>query len=434
MSPPIVGLAGIVLLFGLMFLRMPIGFVFYLVGFSGLALVASVDAGLGAMALTLYRVFTDYNLTVVPLFILMGEFAYISGISQEVFITAEKWLVRLPGGVALATIGGCTAFGAICGSSVATAATLGSVALPEMKRLKYDDRLATGVVAAGGTLGFLIPPSIGFVIYGILTEQSVGKLLVAGIFPGLLLAAVWMVTILVWIKLNPNLAPTSHVNVSWKDRIWSLQNTWTVILTFFLVIGGMYTGMFTPTEAASIGATALFLIALFKRKLTMSSLFASLKETSRVTIMLLVIFSGALIFGYFLALTTLPAMLLSFMMGLDVSRYVILAIIIIILLILGCIIDIGAMMVLTLPIFLPIMKALNFNLIWFGVICVLMMNAGLITPPVGLNVYVTASIAKDVPMYTIFRGIAPFLLGIILVTIIVTVFPQIALYLPNMMR
>ncbi len=433
MSPFVSGLVGIVLMFLLIFLRMPISFSMFVMGFLGLFYLTSLEAALGATALTIYSTFSNYTLTVVPLFILMGQLAFVSGMAEEVFQIADKWLRRLPGGLALATIGGCAAFASICGSSVGTAATLGSVALPEMKRANYDDSLATGSVAAGGTLGFLIPPSVGFVIYAILTEQSVGKLLMAGFFPGFLLAALWMLTIVVRIKLNPSLAPTTPGRVSWKERLWSLRNTWAVLLIFFLVMGGIYLGVVTPTEAGAVGATGLFLIALVRRRLTLPNLIQSLRETARITIMLLFIITGALVFSYFLAVSQIPVVLLGWIGELEVSRYVILGIIIFVLLLLGCIMDVGAMLVLTMPVLYPIVLALEFDPIWFGVIAVLMMNAGLITPPIGLNVYVTAGVAKDVPMATIFRGVLPFLIAIVLVSAIVTVFPQVALFLPSLM-
>lgn len=434
MSPFTTGLVGIVVMFLLFFLSMPIGFAMFLVGFLGLVYLTTMQAALGVMAMTLYRVVSDYTLTVVPLFILMGEFATVSGLSQEVFQTADKWLRRLPGGLGLATVAGCAAFASICGSSVATAATLGSVSLPEMKRYNYDDKLATGTVAAGGTLGFLIPPSIGFVIYAILTEESVGKLLMAGFFPGLLLALLWMFTVVLWVRLDPSMAPIRLGKVSWKERIWSLKNIWAMLLIFLLVMGGIYLGVFTPTEAGGVGATGLFLIAIGKRRLTLPNLFTSLKETARISIMLFIIVAGAFVFSYFLAITQIPMVLLSFVGGLTISPYITLAIIIVFLLILGCVIDVGPMLVLTMPVLFPIILALQFDPIWFGVIAVLMMNAGLITPPVGLNVYVVAGIDRTVPMSAIFRGVLPFLVAIIVVAVIVTVFPQIALFLPGMMR
>ncbi len=434
MSPFVAGLIGVLVMFILIFLRMPIGLAMLTTGFLGIIYVAGLDAALSSMALNLYSIFADYTLTVVPLFILMGQLAHVSGISPELFDTAEKWLRRLPGGLALATIGGCSAFAAICGSAVGTSATIGSVALPEMKKHKYDDSLATGTIAAGGTLGFLIPPSVGFIIYAILTEQSAGKLLIAGFFPGIILAVLWMATIIVMVKIKPSLAPVPSGSVSWKERIYSLRTIWSTILIFLLVMGGILGGFITPTEAGAVGAVGLFFIAVGRRKMSFNRLFQALRETALITIMLLFIFAGALVMSSFLTLAHITTGLLSAVAALEVSRYVILAIIIFILLLLGCILDVGAMLILTMPIIYPLLLSLGFDPIWFGVIAVLMMNAGLITPPIGMNVYVTASVAKDVPMSTIFRGVLPFVIGIVAVAAIVTAFPQIALFLPGIMK
>lgn len=433
MSPLIAGVLSIPVMFFFMFLGMPIAAAMGFTGFLGYAYLTSFPPALHMVSTTIYGVVSDYPLTVIPLFIIMGSFAAISGLSTDTYEAAYKWLKRLPGGLALATIGGCAAFAAISGSAVATSATIGMVALPEMKKYGYDSRLTTGTVAAGGTLGFLIPPSIGFVIYSIVTEQSVGKLLIAGFLPGIILAVLFMGVVVVQVMLNPRIAPTSIEGVSWKERLLSLRKIWGIVVIFLLVMGGIYLGVFTATEAGAVGATALFVFAIGKRQLTWRNLLSSLQDTASVSCMLFLIIAGAYIFGYFLAITQIPATLATYIGMLAVSRYVVLAVIIILLLILGCIIDIGAMIVLTMPVILPTIMVLDFDPIWFGVLAVLMMNAGLITPPVGVSVYAVAGISGGVPVSDIFRGALPFLIAIIATVVILTAFPQIALFLPALM-
>ena len=306
------------------------------------------------------------------------------------------------------------------------------VALPEMKRYGYHPKLATGSVAAGGTLGFLIPPSIGFVVYGMLTEQSIGKLLVAGMIPGILLAGAYAGTIMVWVKLNPKLAPVEPQAVTWEDKARSLLGVWEPLALFLIVMGGIYLGLFTPTEAGAVGATALFLVALAKRRLTWNNLVAALLESVRISVMVLFLVAGANVFSYFLALSTIPMQVAEWVAQLEVSRYLIHVVILVIYLFLGCFLDAISMMVLTLPVIFPVVTALNFDPIWFGVIAVLMMEAGLITPPLGLNIFVISGVA-DVPMETVFRGAIYFLAAILFVVIMITLFPQIALLLPSMM-
>jgi len=412
---------------------MPIAFVMMFVGFLGISYLASMNAALPVVAKTLYETAAHYPYTIIPLFILMGGFAGNAGITRDLYNTFDKWFRKLPGGLGIATIAACAFFAALSGSSVAAAAAMGTVAIPEMRRFNYAPKLAVGVVAAGGTLSFLIPPSLGFVVYGMLTEQSIGKLLISGIFPGILLSLAFMVIIVVEVKMNPSLAPATPGEVSFKEKLLAFSGVWETLLVFLIVMGGIYLGFINPTEAGAIGATALFVIAILKRKLTFRNLSASLLEAVRISVLVLFLVAGANVFSYFLALSTIPTAVSSWMAGLQVSRYVILSIIIIIYLILGCFLDAISMMVLTMPVIFPVIKALGFDPIWFGVICVIMMEAGLITPPVGLNVYTLAGVVKDVPMQTIFRGAVPFLLAMVAVVIIITFFPQICLFLPSMM-
>jgi tripartite ATP-independent transporter DctM subunit len=370
---------------------------------------------------------------VIPLFIVMGGFAGSSGITRKLYVTFDKWLRRLPGGLSIATIGACAGFAAVSGSSVATAATMGTIALPEMKRFKYHARLATGSIAAGGTLGFLIPPSIGFIVYGMLTEQSIGKLLIAGVIPGLLLAVSYMAIVILWVRVNPQMAPTTPESVGWGEKLSALFGIWETVAIFLVVMGGIYLGFFTPTEAGAIGATVLFLVAIFKRTINWENLMSALQEAVRISVMVLFLVAGANVFSYFLALSTIPMTVAQWASGLEVSPYLIHTIIIVIYLFLGCFLDAISMMVLTMPVIFPIILALGFDPVWFGVIAVLMMEAGLITPPMGLNIFTVAGVARDTPVETIFRGVAPFLLSIFFIVFLITIFPKLALLLPNMM-
>jgi len=433
LDPVIVGIIGTFLVFFLLFLGMPIAFALMLVGFAGISYLTSLEAALPVAARTVYEVSAFYPYTVIPLFIVMGGFAGSSGMTRELYGTFDKWFRKLPGGLAIATIGACAGFAAVSGSSVATAATMGTIAVPEMKRFNYHPRLATGSIAAGGTLGFLIPPSIGFIIYGMMKEQSIGRLLIAGMIPGLILAVAYIAIVVVMVKLNPSLAPTSPEPVSWKEKFIALTGIWEPLAIFLVVMGGIYLGFFTPTEAGAIGATVLFLVALIKRKLNWQNLAKSLQEAVRISVMVLFLVAGANVFSYFLALSMIPVKVAAWAGGLQVSPYMIHAIIVIIYLFLGCFLDAISMMVLTLPVIFPIILALGFDPIWFGVIAVLMMEAGLITPPMGLNIFTVAGVVKDVPVEEIFRGTLPFLLSIFAIVILITIFPKLAVFLPSMM-
>jgi tripartite ATP-independent transporter DctM subunit len=433
MDPILVGILGSCFLFLLLLIGLPIAFSLMLTGFLGISTLASIKAALPLMARTVYESSSHYPYTIIPLFIVMGSYAEITGISSDLYNTFDKWLRRLPGGLGMATIASIAGFSAISGSSVASAAAFGKVAYPEMRRFNYSPRLAAGTVAAGATIDFLIPPSLGFVIFGMLTEQSIGKLLVSGMVPGLILAGAFMVILYVWVKLSPHSALNSPEGVSWKEKLSALKGIWETVVIFLLVFGGIYTGLFTPTEAAGVGATLLFLMALVKKKLDRRILLISLLEAVRVSVMVLFLVAGANVFSYFLALSTIPMKVSIWIAGLAVSKYVILILIILIYLLLGCFLDAISMMILTLPVIFPVALNLGFDPIWFGVVCVLMMGAGLITPPMGLCVYTVASIAKDAPLEEVFKGALPFLAAILFVTFLITLYPQIALFLPSMM-
>ena len=427
------GLVGLGILVILLFSGLHVGLVIGLVGFLGMAYLSGGSAALGVLRTVPYTTVASYGMSIVPLFILMGSFSFHSGLSTDLYWTTYRWLGRLPGGLAMATVFACAGFAAASGSSLATAATLGTVALPEMRRYKYDDRLATGSIAAGGTIGILIPPSVVLVIYAILTEQSIGKLFLAGFIPGVLEAVFYVATIYILCKHNPLLGPVG-AKTSFKEKVISLKNTWGIIVLFALVMGGIYTGIFSPTEAAGIGAMGAFLFALGRRKLTWQNFTASIMETGKATSMTFLILIGAMFFGYFLAVTRLPFTMAEFASGLAVNRYIILMAILAIYFFLGCIMSSIAMVLLTVPIFFPVIVALGFDPIWFGIIIVRVVEIGVITPPVGLNVYIIYGVAKDVPLYTIFRGVIPFLIADFCHVALLIMVPQISLFLPSLMN
>lgn len=433
MEPVLVGICGVGLLFFFLLIGVPIAFSLMAVGFLGSAYLTSIQAALPMAARTLYEVVSHYPYTIIPLFIIMGSYAEISGISSDLYDTFDKWLRRLPGGLGMATIAAIAGFSAISGSSVASSAAFGKIAYPEMRRYNYSPRLAAGTVAAGATIDFLIPPSLGFVIFGMLTEQSIGKLLVSGIIPGFILALAFMIILYLWVKFNPQSAKGQPERVTWKVKISALKGIWETIVIFLMVIGGIYTGLFTPTEAAGVGATLIFLMALLKKKLTVRLFFVSLFEVIRISVMVLFLVAGANVFSYFLALSMIPMKFSTWMIGLSISKYLILTIIAFVYLLLGCFLDAISMMILTLPVIFPVVLSLGIDPIWFGVFCVLMMGAGLITPPVGLCVYTVASIVKDAPLEEIFKGVLPFLIAILFVVFLITCYPQIALFLPGLM-
>jgi C4-dicarboxylate transporter DctM subunit len=432
MNPEVIGILGIVVMFILLALRMYIGIAMALTGFLGLCLLVGVDAGLNILGITPLTEGSSYTLSVIPLFVLMGQFAFVSGISSDIYKTVYAWLGHYRGGLAIATIMACAGFAAVCGSSLATGATMGMVAIPEMDKYNYDPKLSTGCVAAGGTLGILIPPSIGFIIYGILTEESIGKLFIAGFLPGALLALLFILAIYIQCKLNPEIGPPGPATTL-VGKIKSLGGTWGMLLLFLIVMGGIYFGIFTPTEAAGVGAFGAFLFALFKRKMSLQIFFESLLQTGRTTAMIFLIIIGANIFSTFLGLARLPMELADFIATLELPRLVILAGIILVFVLLGCVMDCYAIMILTVPIIFPVIEALQFDPIWFGVLMVIVLEVGLITPPVGLNVFVLKAAAPNVSLSTIFRGIWPFLIAAVLAICFITIFPDIALYLPNHM-
>ena len=433
MDPSTLGILGIVGLFLLLAMRMYIGLAMLLMGFLGYCLIMGIPAGLGLLSLVPYSAGSSYMFTVIPLFVLMGQFAYLSGISEDIYKSVYSWLGSLPGGLAMATVVACGGFAAVSGSSLATGATMGTVAVPEMKRYGYDSKLAAGCVAAGGTLGILIPPSIGFVIYGILAEQSIGKLFMAGILPGIMLAALFMLAIFIQCKIKPSMGPPGE-RLALRDRILSLGGIWGMLVLFLLVMGGIYFGVFTPTEAAGVGAFGAFLIALLKRRLSYKNIMQSLFETGKTTAMLFMIIIGAELFSKFLGATMLPMVLADYVAELPLDRHLILIFILFTYILLGCVMDCVAIMILTIPIMFPAISTLGFDPIWYGVMMVVVLEVGLITPPVGLNVFVIKGVTSGIELNTIFLGILPFLGSCLVAIILLVLFPDISLFIPSLMK
>lgn len=431
MSTTLVGFIGILVLLIFILCRMDIGISMGLVGILGFAYITGIDPALGVLRTVPYTTFSEHGLSVIPLFLLMGAFAFHSGMSEDLFDAVYKWLGHFRGGVAMATIVACACFAAISGSSLATAATLGAIALPEMKKYNYDDGLATGAVAAGGSVGILIPPSVILIIYGIITEQSIGKLFLAGFIPGVMEAVFYIITIGYLTHFNPEHGPRGP-KTTFKEKLKSLKKAWEVVFLFIVVIGGIYKGIFTPTEAAGVGAFGTFFFALVKGKLNRKNLKKSLSSTVQTTGMLFLVILGAMIFGYFLSITRLPMEFASMVSDLPVNRYVILGFILLITLFLGCVMDSMAIVLLTIPVFYPLILKLNFDPIWFGILVVRVTEMGLITPPVGLNVFIIKGIS-GVPIGTIFKGVIPHLIADFLQILVLIMFPQIILWLPGLM-
>jgi C4-dicarboxylate transporter DctM subunit len=436
MEPITVGYIGFAVLVVLLFSGLHIGIVMGLIGFLGMAYISGWSAAFGILKSVPYSTFSGYDFSVIPLFILMGEFCFHGNISGDLYSAAQKFLGGLRGGLAMATIGACAAFAAVSGSSMATAATMCTVALPEMRERKYDMSLATGTLAAGGTIGILIPPSVIMVVYGMMTQESIGQLFMAGFIPGIIQALMFIGVIAFICWRNPLLAPAGEKSTM-MEKIKSLKGVWIVILLFLIVIGGIYFGVFSPTEGAGIGAAGAFIFALARRRLGWKQFKSSLIETITTTGMIFLILVGAMILGYFLAVTRLPNEIANTVTGLHLNPYLIWGMVVIIYLILGCLMDSLAMVLLTVPIFYPVMcgpTGLGFDPIWFGIMIVIVVEMGMITPPVGMNVFVIKGMAQDVPTYTIFKGILPFLYVDLFEIVLLTIFPIIVLWLPQSLK
>lgn len=426
------GIAGILLFLFLIMLKMPIALAMALVGFLGLSLLTSPSAAFTMVVTEIFSTFSSHSLSVIPMFVWMGFLAYYAGIGSRLYRFAYTMVGHRAGGLAIATQLACAVFGAICGSNTATAATMGAIALPEMKKYGYDDSLSTASIAAGGALGVLIPPSVIFIVYGISTEQSIGKLFIAGIIPGLLLMLLYMGVIYIMSAFNPSLGPAGSKS-SWQERIKTLKSgLWEVLLVFCISLGGLFAGWFTPTEAGAVGAAAVLLITLLEKQLTWEGFRKSLLDTTRTSAMIMFMVAGAMVFGRFMAISRIPFNLANWASELALPSFLIIGAILLIYLVLGCFIDSLALVLLTIPIFFPVaVTHLGYDPIWFGVIIVMVVAMGVITPPVGMNVYIIKGVAPDIPLETIFKGVWPFLLAIIICLIILVSFPQMITFLPS---
>ncbi|NLL51789.1 MAG: TRAP transporter large permease [Peptococcaceae bacterium] len=429
-----IGLIGIVCFLLLLFLRMPIAFAMAIVGFAGFSFLTSVSSAYNMVAKEIFSNFSSYSLSVIAMFVWMGFLAYYSGIGTSLYNFAYRLLGHMPGGLAIATQAACAVFGAICGSNTATAATMAAIALPEMDKYQYNRSLATASIAAGGVIGILIPPSVIFILYGTATEQSVGALFMAGILPGILLTFLYMVVIYILTKRNPSLGPTGPRS-SWRERISSIRGGLLEAMFVFLIsVGGLFTGLFTPTEAGAVGAGGVLLVSLWRKSIDRDKLKKSLLDTTRTTAMIMLMIAGAVIFGRFMAVSRVPFELANWVGSLSLPPFAIMGLILLIYFILGCFIDALALVLLTVPIFFPVVvDTLGYDPIWFGVIIVLVVGMGVITPPVGMNVYVIKGIKPDIPLETIFKGIWPFLGAVTVCIVLLMLFPSIVTFLPSLM-
>jgi tripartite ATP-independent transporter DctM subunit len=431
MTPQIIGVYGIVGLVLLTFLRVPLGAAMGLVGLAGYAAIDGWDKAFIVFGTTPYSL-ASYSFSVLPLFILMGTVATRSGMSRELFEAANAIFAGRRGALSMATIGACAGFAAISGSSVATAATFTPIAVPEMRRYGYDMRLATGSVAAAGTLGILIPPSVIMVIYALLAEQSVPALFAAGMIPGVLLALLFVGVVWVIAQVRPDWAPAGE-SMPWRDRIRTARAMWKLVLLFGLAVGGIYTGWFSPTEAAGIASFAAIVIALAGRELSVPQLWDCVLESLRTTALLMFIIVGAWIFAYFVVQTRVPVLLVETINEFSLAPWQVLVVILMFYIVLGCFLDSVAIVVVTVPVFLPVVMALGYDAVWYGVLMVVVVEVGLITPPVGLNVFVIRAQLPDVTLGTMFRGIVPFLAADAILIALLLIFPGIALWLPGVL-
>ena len=432
-DPLLVGITAFLVLIFLLAITVPIGVAMMLCGVGGLAMIIGLIPSLSLFGTTVMQSVVTYDLSIIPLFILMGALASRSGLSQELYDAFNAWLGGFRGGLALATVGACGAFAAICGSSVATAATMSKVALPEMKKYRYSDSMATGSVAAGGIIGILIPPSVILVLYGLLTESSIGDLFIAGFLPGILTILVFMIVISIVTRLHPESGPAGEKS-TWKQKLNATLKTWAITALFATVIGGIYFGVFTPTEAAGVGAFGALFIAFSRKRLNREMMKETLLETGQTSAMIFTILIGAITLNNLVIFSGLANALADFVSGLDLSPASVMLIILLMYLIMGCFLDALAMILLTVPIFYPIVLDLGYDPIWFGIIVVMVVELGLITPPIGMNVFVIKGMVQSVPLVSIYKGVLPFVIGQMLLIIAVFLIPDIALWLPETAR
>lgn len=426
-----IGFIGLAVLFAFISLGMPIGFAMGLVGFTGFAVLVSLDAAVVRIGVTAYDLATNYAIGTIPLFLFMAHLLFASGIGRDLYEFASKWMGRRRGGLAMATVGASAGFAAVSASSLATTATMGLVAMPEMRKHNYDLSLASGSVVAGGTIGSLIPPSGMFIIYGILTETSIGKMFAAGIIPGVLLALFYMVAIAIWCRLDPNAGPRGP-KFTLREKLWSFTRTGEVIFLFALVMGGIVLGWFTPTEAGAIGAFGAIIISVARRRLSWEAARNAIYATLKTTGMIFGILFGALVFNSFVTASTIPLHIVDFVTQSGLPSMAVLALVLLVYFVLGMVLDASAMMTLTIPLFFPLMMDLGFDAVLFGVLVVRMTEIALITPPVGMNVYILSGVAKDVPLDKIFKGALPFVAADVLHVGMLIAFPLLVLWLPNL--
>ena len=434
MSPVLVGIAGIILLLlALFFLGMPVGFAMGIVGFCGFSYVVSLNAGLNMVGSTLWATFSKYGLTVIPLFIFMGQIAFYSGVNQKLYHAAYKWVGHIRGGIAMATVLACAAFSAICGSNAATAATMSTVALPQMKRYNYNDRLSTGAVACGSTLGVVIPPSVVLIVIGLSTKQSIAKLFYGGFGAGVVLAALLILSVYAVCCIHPDWGPVGP-RTGLKEKLVALSGTFEMATLFLLVMLGLYFGFFTPSEAGAAGSFFAVLICAAQRRLTWKGLAASVADTLRISCMVIVIVAGAVIFGRFLAVTRIPYNIASWVVGLPIPNPVVMMIIFGIYIIGGAVMDALALLLITIPIFFPVATELGYDPIWFGVTITVITTLGAVTPPVGATTYVVAGMARNIALSDVFIGVTFFLPAYLVCLIILMVFPEVVTFLPNLLK
>lgn len=434
MSMTLIGITGIcMLLFILFVFGMPVGFAMGLVGLVGFAYIVSMDAAVNMLATVTWDTFSSYGLTVIPLFIFMGQIAFYSGVNEKLYNAAFKWVGHVRGGIAMATVMACAAFAAICGSNAATAATMTTVALPQMNRYKYNPMLSTGAIACGSTLGVVIPPSVVLIIIGLSTEQSIAKLFYGGLGAGILLAILLTLTVYVLCSIYPSWGPVGEKS-TFKQKIRSLSGAVEMLILFMAVMIGLYFGLFTPTEAGAIGSFFAVVIALVQRKLSWTDFYNSIFDTLKISCMVIVIITGAMVFGRFLAITRIPFDIASWVTDLPFSKLTIMAIIFLIYVIGGAVMDSLALLLITIPIFFPVAMKLGYDPVWFGVTITIVTTLGAVTPPVGATTYVVGGMARDVPLEKVFRGVAYFLPAYVLCVIIMMLFPQVVLFLPGLLK
>jgi len=433
-TPAVIGILGIVILLLMLFLLgTPVGFAMGIVGFCGFCYLISFKAGLNMLGSVLWETFSKYGLTVIPLFIFMGQIAFYSGVNEKLYKAAYQWVGQIRGGVAMATIMACSAFSAICGSNAATAATMTTVALPQMKKFRYDSRLSTGAIACGSTLGVVIPPSVVLIVIGLSTEQSIARLFYGGIGAGIILAFFLILSVYVVCTIHPDWGPVGP-RTTFLEKIKGLSGAFEMAVLFMLVMIGLYFGFFTPTEAGAVGSLFAVLLSVIQRKLAWKGFLAAIIDTIRVSCMVIVIVAGAMVFGRFLAVTRIPYDIASWVVGLPVPDMVIMAIIFGIYIVGGAVMDALALLLITIPIFFPVAMELGYDPIWFGVTITVVTTLGAVTPPVGATTYVVGGMAKDVPLEDVFKGVAYFLPAYLLCIFILMMFPKLVLFLPGLIH